>query len=122
MFPVIAGLIRSTFRVGETQYSKAVTRIEELLSDIDMRLADGRQSILGGGDINYTDITFAALSGLWLVPENYAAGRAKHHLVARSDLPAPMRGDIERWSEDYPRATAFVKTLYREQRLPATAE
>jgi hypothetical protein len=28
-----------------------------------------------------------------------------------------MRADIERWSEDHPRATAFISRMYEQERL-----
>ena len=88
-----------------------------MLGDIDTQLADGRQSILGGDKINYVDLTFAAISGLWLQPDNYGGGMADASRVARNKLPAPMREDIERWIEDYPRAASFVARLYEQERL-----
>ena len=91
-------------------------RIEELLSDIDTRLADGRASILGGTEINYTDLAFAAFTGLWLQPRGYGGVKGEYVRIERSRLPERMRADIERWIEDFPRATRFVEALYRDQR------
>ena len=115
-FPLLRALIRRTFRISAEHYAKSVHRIEELLEDIDTRLADGRKSILGGDDINYTDIAFAAQSGPWLTPEGYAAGKADACLIKRDEAPAEMRADIERWLEDYPRAASFAERLYANER------
>jgi hypothetical protein len=90
--------------------------IEGLLSEIDTTLADGRGSILEGEAINYTDLTFAALSGLWLQPENYGGGKADATRIERGRSPAAMRDDVERWTEDFPNATKFVERLYEEER------
>ena len=38
-----------------------------VLGDAEVNLADGRNSLLGGESINYTDIAFASFSGLWLL-------------------------------------------------------
>lgn len=119
-YPLLASFLRRAFAISEERYARSVQQIEELLGDIDIRLADGRGSILGDDEISFVDITFASLSGLWLQPDGYAAGKAESCRVARSRLPEPMQRDIERWIEDYPRATRFVERLYREERLPGT--
>lgn len=121
LFPALAFFIRKSFRITDSHYARAVQRIEEVLGDIDMRLADGRQSILGGNEINYSDITFAALSGLWMQPNGYGGGKADTSRISRNRVAPAMRADIERWIEDYPKAAAFVARLYAEERgtLPA---
>jgi len=117
LFPLTAAYVRFALSISEERYNSASQHIEELLGDVDTRLADGRLSILGGNDLNYVDITFAAIMGLWVQPDNYGAGAADAASVARNQLPTPMRADVERWSEDYPRATAFVGRLYEQERL-----
>ncbi len=115
-YPLLKSLMRRSFRLSAEHATKAAGHIEELLSDIDTRLADGRQSILGGDEINYTDIAFAALSALWLQPEQFAAGKCADVQISEGQIPAGMRRDIARWREDFPRAIAFVERLYAEQR------
>jgi hypothetical protein len=117
LFPLTATYLRFALSISEERYNSASQHIEVLLGDVDTRLADGRLSILGGNDLNYVDITFAAIMGLWVQPDNYGAGAADATRVARNQLPTPMRADVERWSEDYPRATAFVGRLYEQERL-----
>ncbi len=117
LFPLMSLFVRRVFSISDEHYAKAVEHIDQMLGDVDTRLADGRLSILGGDEMNYVDITFAALSGLWLQPDNYGGGKADRSRVARNKLPAPMREDIERWIEDYPRATSFVARLYEQERL-----
>jgi glutathione S-transferase len=116
IYPVLVTLIRRAFAITDENYTKAVMHIEELLSEIDTTLADGRGSILGGEVINYTDLTFAALSGLWLQPENYGGGKADATRIERDLSPAAMRDEVERWSEDFRKATEFVERLYEEER------
>ena len=116
LFPLQAALIRRAFRVTDEHYDKSVLRIEELLSDIDTRLADGRTSILGEDAINYTDLAFAAFSGLWLQPPGYGGVKGRYVRIDRARTPERMRADIERWIEDFPRATGYVEALYRDQR------
>ncbi len=119
LYPVQAFLMRRSFRLNRSHYERVVHHIEELLAELDLKLADGRASILGDDDVNYTDLAFAALSGVWLQPEGYGGGRAEHVRIDRDVMPAPMREDIQRWTEDYPRVAAFVTKLYAEQRLDA---
>ena len=118
LFPLQATMIRGAFGINDEHYAKSTLRIEELLGDVEMRLADGRQSILGGNDINYTDMTFAAFSGLWLQPERYAGNMGEHVRIERSRMPKAMRSDVERWLEDFPRATMYTENLYATERLP----
>jgi glutathione S-transferase len=116
LFPLTAAYLRYALSISEGRYRSASEHIETLLADVDTRLADGRASILGGDELNYVDITFAAIMGLWVQPDNYGAGAADAARVARNKLPDAMRADIERWSEDYPNATALVERLYEKER------
>lgn len=116
LYPLLIFLIRRSFRINRHNCERAVERIETLLSDIDTRLADGRRSITGDDDINFTDIAFAALTGLWLMPKGYGGGMADAVRVERERATPPMRADIERWIEDYPRAVGFVEKLYADER------
>ena len=109
LFPLQAAMIRFSFKINDTNFAKAVARIEKLVAEIDARLADGRTSILGGDALNYTDLSFAALSGLWLMPAAYGGGKADAVRIARDQVPAAMRGDIERWVEAYPHAVSKVE-------------
>ncbi len=116
LFPLQAALIRGAFGVSDEHAAKSVLRIEELLGDVEMRLADGRRSILGGNEINYTDFGFAAFTGLWLQPQGYAGDKGKYVRIERAAMPAKMRADVERWAEDFPRATAYTEDLYATER------
>ena len=118
LYPLLRALILRTFRATDEHYQKAAQAIEELLSDVDTRLADGRASILGGDTINYTDIAFAALSGPWLRPAGYGGGAADACRIERDEAPASMQADTERWIEDFPIATRYIEGLYAEERRP----
>ena len=117
LFPVLALLIRRSFRVNRRNFEKSCHYIEALLAEIDTKLADGRTSILGGESCNFTDYHFAAMCGLWLQPENYAAGKAKASRIERDRMPREMREGVERWINDYPRVVTWVEQLYAEGRL-----
>jgi glutathione S-transferase len=114
LYPVQAFMIRKAFRVNETNYRKSSEHIEALLADVETRLADGRQSILGDAAINYTDIAFAAIQGVWVQPDGYGGGAGIR--IERSRVPAAMRRDIERWVEAYPAVHQYVQDLYAAER------
>jgi glutathione S-transferase len=115
-FPLLRALIRRTFRISVSHYEKTLHRIDELLGDVDTMLADGRRSILGGNATNYTDITFAALSGPWLRPPEYGSGKADACVITLDESPPAMQVDIGRWREDHPRAASFIESLYADER------
>jgi len=116
-YPVLRKLMRKAFRITDTSYAKSVKHIETILAEIDLLLADDRVSILGDDTINYVDITFASLSGLWLQPPQYGREKADKVRVERQCAPAGMQADIERWIETYPNATGFINRLYKQERL-----
>ena len=116
LYPVQSRLIRRSFRISDRSYAKAVERIETLLNDAESMLADNRSSLLGGDDLNFTDIAFAAISGLWLMPRAFGAGRADGVRLDEDDAPPDMRRDVARWKESFPRSIAFVERLFAEER------
>jgi glutathione S-transferase len=116
LFPVLSFLIRKSFRITDANFERSVARIEELLGDANSRLEDGRGSLLGGAELNYTDIAFAAMTGLWLMPPEYGGGKADAVRIERDRAPAEMLRDIEAWESAYNRAAAFVERLYSEER------
>lgn len=114
--PLLTLLIQKSFKTTTRNCQRSVEHIETFLQDMDTRLADNPNSLLGDDTTNYTDITFAALSGVWLQPENYGAGKADGVRLEHDALPEGMRADIGRWVADYPRATAFINRLYENER------
>ena len=116
LFPLQRSLIRKAFRITPGHYRRAVGNISDLLAETEEKLADGRRSILGGDEINFTDIAFASIMGLWLQPEAYGAGKAETVRLERSRLPEQMLRDMEDWSDRYPLSTAFMERLYAERR------
>lgn len=116
LFPVLRFLIRRSFRITDENYARAVARIEELLEETNDWLQDGRTSLLGDDALNYTDIAFAAMTGLWLQPAGYGGGKADAVRLERDRAPAGMQKDIEVWQSGYARVTEFVERLYAEER------
>ena len=116
LFPVYRLFLRRAFLITDKRYEKTVQRIDAFLADVEALLDDGRRSILGDDDATYVDITFAAISSLWMRPAGYGAGRADSVLIDPADFPEDMRADIERWRDRFPLAFALVERLYREER------
>ena len=112
LFPLLARLIRLSFKINDINYGRSVARIERTLGDINADLADGRKSLLGGDETNYTDLAFAAFTGLWLMPGAYGGGKAETVRIERDRVPVAMLGDIERWLDTFPRAVSYVESLY----------
>jgi len=116
IFPLQTALIRKAFRIKEDHYAKAVEHIDALLSEAESKLEDGRQSLLGGDRVNYTDMAFAAVMGLWLQPAGYGGGKADSVRIEREEAPEQMRAEIEQWAQKFPKATAFIENLYRDRK------
>ena len=114
LYPGQVFLMRRAFRINETNYRRNRDHIDPQLADAEAALADGRHSILGGDVVNYTDLAFAAIHGLWLQPEGYGGGAGIR--IERDSVPEAMRQDIERWIENYPAATRFIEALYASER------
>ena len=82
---------------------------------MDTRVSDGRKSILGDAEPNYTDYAFAAIMGLWLQPQGYGGEYGVQSHVDSDSRPRDMQNDIARWREDHPKAVSFVETLYADR-------
>jgi glutathione S-transferase len=116
LYPVLRALIHRAFRISPKHHARAVANVSTLLAEVESRLGDGRQSILGGDEINYSDFAFAAIMGLWLMPPEYGLHRADSVRVTIDRCPAAMQGEVATWKQDYPRTTAFIERLYRDHR------
>jgi glutathione S-transferase len=116
LFPLQRFLIRRAFRITPARYAKAIAHLNELLADVEARLADGRHSILGGDEPNFSDFAFAAIMGLWALPKRYGGGQAEGVRIDIVRCPPAMQRDIAAWREGYPLATEFIERLYREYR------
>ena len=58
--------LRKLFGTRTAIATMPLEHIKTILAEIDALLAGDRVSIPGGTTINYVDITFASLSGVWL--------------------------------------------------------
>jgi glutathione S-transferase len=115
LYPLLAVMIRQAFRISPEAHRRAVAHLDALLADVEERLADGRRSILGGDDVNYTDLAFAAIMALWAQPEHFGGGRARYVRLDAAALPAAMQREIGDWKTRFPRATRFIEARYAER-------
>jgi glutathione S-transferase len=116
LYPLLRILIRRAFRITPARHAKAVAHVSALLAEVEERLADGRHSILGGDAINYSDLAFAAIMGLWAQPAKFGGGRADAVRVELDRCPPAMQEEVRAWQQQYPRAAAFIERLYEQQR------
>jgi glutathione S-transferase len=121
LFPLLRFLVRKSFRITSEHYRKAVKHVEAMLATVESRLSDGRKSIVGGNTLNFTDLGFAAIMGLWLQPNEYGGGKADAVRIDRDRCPALMLEEIENWSTTYPLTTRFVEQLYLQDRRGKSA-
>lgn len=116
LYPLLGILIRQAFRITPERHAKAVIHVDGLLAEVEEKLADGRTSILGGAEINYSDLAFAAIMGLWAQPTDYGGGRAAAVRVSYEQCPEAMRREVDSWRTRFPRSTAFICRLYEARR------
>lgn len=112
LYPLLRILIRQAFRITPRRHAKAVAHVDELLSDVEGKLADGRKSILGGDEVNYSDVAFAALMGLWAQPAGFGGGRADAVRVEPDRCPPAMQDEVRAWKQRFPRSSTYIDRLY----------
>ena len=116
VYPLQAVLIRRAFQISDRHHQRAVEHLDKLMGEVEELLADGRGSILGGDEPNFSDFTYASIMGLWLQPGAYGGGRAENVKVPREDFPKAMQREIESWTERFPRNVALIEKLYNDFR------
>ena len=116
LYPLLRALMRKAFRISPRHHARAIEHLARTLAEVEEQLADGRQSILGGSEINFSDMAFAAIMGLWVMPPAFGGGRADAVRIAIERCPPAMQEEIAAWKQSYPLVTAFVERLYAEQR------
>jgi len=116
LYPLLIRLIRRAFRISPKHHARAVANISSLLAEVEERLEDDRQSILGGDEINYSDLAFASIMGLWLMPPKYGLRQADAVRITIDRCPPAMQREVESWKSRYPRSSAFIERLYQDYR------
>jgi hypothetical protein len=114
---VLRVLIRRAFGINDQRYAKAVQHVDELLAQSESWLADQRRSLLGGEELNFSDFSFAAINGLWLLPPGYGGGKADSVRIDSQLVSPAMRADIESWKSRFPLSAAYITKLFRDERM-----
>jgi len=115
-YPLVRSMLSYMMRTHKRGDRHPGQRIEEFLGEFEQKLSDGRQTLLRGEQISFVDISFAALSGLWVYPPEYGGGTAEAVRVEVTDYPEAMAAKIKSWKEKFPPVTALVERWYREER------
>ncbi|MBT9557349.1 MAG: glutathione S-transferase [Myxococcales bacterium] len=69
-FPLLRVAMRKGLAINPPRVARSEARIEQLLSEVDALLADGRTTLLGG-PFSVADLTFAALGAPLVFPAEY---------------------------------------------------
>lgn len=115
--PLLGFLLRKAFRIKPSTQAKVKHKIEDLLSELETCLGDGRQTLLNQAELSFVDISFASLSGIWAYPEGYTNGRAADVLPPASMIPKGLEADIQHWKQQFPACYAFICDLYQHHRI-----
>ncbi len=115
-YPVLETFIRRAFNPDKAHTERAIERIDSLLKDTEGLLSDERHALLGGESTDFTDLTLASLSSIWIQPETFAAGAYPEVRIEPARIPPRMRADMDRWRENFPLTTAHIERLYGEER------
>lgn len=69
-FPLLRAAMRKGLAINPPRVARSEARIEQLLSEVDALLADGRTTLLGGA-FSVADLTVAALGAPLVFPDEY---------------------------------------------------
>ncbi len=115
-FPVHRKLIRRAFKISTKNYEKSVAAIEALLEKTEQALADHDSSICQSSSVNYADISLAAISSLWLRPDEFGCGRFQEcYFPDLKIMPTGFTQDRERWMQTYPLTVTHLQSLYTQR-------
>ena len=111
IYPFLVAALRKNLHLQPDSIVQQQLIIESALSQIEGRLADGRQFLMGD-TLTAPDLAFAALSAPIMIPPHY--GRP---LPALDELPTAMRSTIEAWRARP--SGQFALRLYENRPLKA---
>lgn len=107
-YPLLAGVMRRAMKITPEGAARSQLRVEQVWSEVEARLADGRR-YLCGDRFSAADLTFAALAAPAVCPPEYGGP-----LPPLGEVPAPLRELSERLQATP--AGRFALRLYREER------
>lgn len=107
-YPFFAGLLRLLLRLSHAREREARRTVEEVMSTVDERLADGRR-YLYGDRFTIVDMAFAIAASPVVWPGEYGGA-----VPALEDAPPAVREMVERMRRRP--SGAYALRLYRERR------
>jgi glutathione S-transferase len=111
--PAFSTVMRRGLRIDAAGVARSQQRVEEILAEVEARLADGRRYLVGDR-FTAADLTFAALATPIVAPPQLA------DYLPMNDLPDELAHQIDAWRARP--AGAFALRLYAEERgLPGGA-
>jgi len=114
-YPLVTGFLRRALGVSADKTRRSVEKLEIFLDEIEQRLADSPEGLLGD-QRSYVDYAFAAHSCLWMPCPGYGGGRARDYLPPVDAWPRDIAQETEARRVRYPRVAAFVERLYASER------
>lgn len=121
LFPILKVFMSRAFQLDDAGHERNKKKIEALHERLEALLKEDARSLLGGRQRSFVDYAAAALSALWIMPDEYGGGRAEAVRFDTMTLPSGMTEEISAWRDENPNLTAFVERLYRVERRPARA-
>ena len=114
--PVLTAFIRKALKVDRSGAERSLEVVRETFNKIDEKLSDNRKFILGGQEPTFVDITWASLSALAVLPDNYGTSVLDDSRLNLKDLD-PKLQDLVKEMRDRP-AGKFTLRMYEEFREP----
>jgi glutathione S-transferase len=108
LFPLARKMMQRAMKITPKSAERSRQKIDEVFTEVEKRLADGRQFLIGEG-LSAADITFASLAAVVLLPEQYAAT-----LPQAEELPDEAQIHIRAWRERP--AGQFAMRMFRNHR------
>lgn len=108
MRPAVCWLMRRGMNITAESAERSLGKVREVFAAVSVRLADGRQFLVGEA-FSAADLTFAALAAPVILPRGYGGS-----LPPLSDLPPAFLALVEEFRTSP--AGAFAQRMYRDHR------
>jgi glutathione S-transferase len=107
-YPIFAGLLRALLRLSLSKAQQSVAQIRTIFDAVDMRLADGREFLLGES-LTLSDIAFSVAAAPVVLPAGYGGP-----MPAYDDMPSEVQALVTEMRGR--RAGGFALRIYQDQR------
>lgn len=114
LFPLLRAALMPILQINDRSAARSLAKVHEVFDEVDALLADGRAYLLGGDAPSYIDLTWAALSGVLLAPEQYGNGTIDSVRPKLELFPQMVREEVEHLRTRP--AGVFAMKIYEEER------